>query len=351
MVSEHGGNIYANTGVIDFSANISPFGINEKVIRAVIDSSRKWSDYPDPHCIELIRKISQHECMDENRIVCGNGAADLIYRIAHAFKPQNAVICAPSFSEYQKALSEAECNIHNYTLYEENDFLIGTEITEFIKANSPDIVFICTPNNPTGKLIMPDVLKNIAELCLKKDILLVCDECFIDFVSDGDKYSLKNSFNYYCIILKAFTKFFAMPGLRLGYALCGSEQIANKLKNSGQYWSISTPAQAAGIAALDAYHDMDNRLTKEYISEVIKEERGYLTDNLSSLGIKVFSSDANYILLRSSLDLYGALLKKNILIRDCSNFSGLKKCFYRIAVKKHEDNVTLINAVKEVLNV
>ena len=351
MVSEHGGNNYLNKSILDFSANISPFKMSENTIKAVTDSLKKCSDYPDPECCGLSERISVFENINKERIVCGNGAADLIYRISHAFKPKKAVIFAPAFSEYKKALSEIGCNTCEYILYEENDFLISDDIIDLIDLNEPDIVFICTPNNPTGRLVPPVLLKMISELCNKKNIILVCDECFIDLAADGEKYSLKNYFNDNCIVLKAFTKFFAMPGLRLGYALCGSAYIADIIKSTGQYWSVSTPAQTAGIAAIDEYFGSENTLTKRYISEYIKKEREYLICELSLLNIKVFPSDTNFILLKTEYDLYDMLLEKDVLIRDCSNFIGLKKGFYRIAVKTHEENVTLINALREVLDV
>ena len=351
MVSEHGGNIYLNENVIDFSANISPFDITNVVYDAIIESLKNLNNYPDPECNELIKRISVFENFASEKIVCGNGAADLIYRIVYAFKPKSAVICAPTFSEYKKALSEVSCTVHEYLLREENDFLLNDDMIRFIDNTAPNMIFICSPNNPTGKLIRPDILKKITDICLDKNILLVCDECFIDFAADSEKCSLKNFINPSCIILKAFTKFFAMPGIRLGYALCGSEKTADRIKKTGQYWSVSIPAQAAGIAAVDEYLDEKNTLTKGCISSYIKNEREYLIEQLTLLGIKTFSSDANFILLKYGNDLFDLLIKKNILIRDCSNFNGLKKGFYRIAVKSHEENLILTDTMKEVLNV
>ena len=351
MVSEHGGNIYQNKNILDFSANISPFKVSDRIHKAIIDSIDNINNYPDPECTELRNKISLFENHPAEKIVCGNGAADLIYRIVHAFKPKSAIICAPTFSEYKKALSEAGCNVYEYILHEENDFFIIHEIIDLINNKTPDIIFLCTPNNPTGKLISPDILKKISDICKKKNILLVCDECFIDLTVDSDRCSLKNFLNSKCIILKAFTKFFAMPGIRLGYVLCGSEGNAEIIKNTGQYWSVSVPAQAAGIAAICEYTDENNTMTKENISSFIKKEREFLITQLDSIGIKAFSSDANFILFKTHHDLYDMLLKKNILIRDCSNFNGLEKGFYRIAVKSHEENLLLVKALREVLDV
>ena len=344
MICEHGGYIYSQKGLIDFSANISPFGLSERIIDAVVSSADSWVNYPDPFCGELREKIGAYENMGAENIVCGNGAADIIFRIVHAFKPRKALVCYPSFSEYSKALSEWGSEITGYYLREEDDFAVGEELIRRIREQHTDMIFLCSPNNPTGKLIPEKILERIAEICKDRDIILVCDECFMDLTVSREKHTLKNHINSRCIILKAFTKLFAMPGLRLGYALCGSGELAERLSASGQYWSVSSPAQAAGMAALEIQHDM------EKLPAYISRQREYLYSRMDSMGIRYYRSDGNFILFRSRDDLGELLLKRDILIRDCSNFKGLSRGYYRIAVRTHEENRLLTDNMEEVLN-
>ncbi|MBR2284138.1 MAG: aminotransferase class I/II-fold pyridoxal phosphate-dependent enzyme [Ruminococcus sp.] len=343
MIQEHGGNIYKYADVIDFSANINPLGTPHGVIRAVEASAAQIGRYPDPDCTELTKKLSLHENIPAENIVCGNGAADLIYRIAHAYRPKNALIFAPTFGEYRKALTECGCTVREYTLHEERYFIPESDILGDLTADT-DIAFLCTPNNPTGQLIPPQLLSDISERCRKNNILLVCDECFLGFAENSERYSLRRCFNGRSIILKAFTKLFAVPGLRIGYAVCGSPDAADSIRKSGQHWSVSIPAQNAGIAALDEA-DFVNK-TVGYV----KKERAFLRTELSAPGIRVFPSAANYIMLKAMPGLDDLLLSENILIRNCSSYSGLSGSFYRIAVRTHEENMMLISALRRCMN-
>lgn len=344
MNYEHGGNIYNyNDDIIDFSANINPLGMPPKVRDAVMNSSYLWEKYPDSECSELRKVLSETENIPFGNIVIGNGADDIIYRIVHAFKPKKAVICVPTFGEYEKALEEIECIVDSFFLKEENDFYVTADILEMLAPDS-DILFLCSPNNPTGQLIPTELMKKISEKCMENNILFVCDECFMGFAENSEIYSLKQYINRNSIILKAFTKLYAMPGLRIGYALCGSENNAGKLQNSGQFWSVSVPAQAAGIAAAKE---------KKYVCKTVdyvKKEREFLRCELQKYGIKVFPSAANYILFKADKRLDDRLIDKGFLIRNCANYRGLCDGFYRIAVRTHEENKQLLSAVGRCIN-
>lgn len=341
MTDRHGGNIYKYKNYLDFSANINPLGMPESVKNAVIESADFCDVYPDPLCTGLVGKISEYE--KTKHIVCGNGADDLIYRIISAVRPENAVICSPSFTEYRKALEENNCKITEYILSEKNGFDVTADFADCLDFNT-DIVFLCSPNNPTGKTININLLENIAGKCLEKNIILVCDECFMGFVTDGKNKSLRNFLNDNIIILKAFTKIYAMAGLRLGYAVFGSEELAEKVRRNGQYWSVSVPAQRGGISALD---EKDYLLTTV---EFVRKEREFLMSELSGMGLKVFEPEANFIFFRCSLPLDVLLEREKILIRNCSNYSGLEDGFFRIAVRTHEENIIFVSAVRRVLN-
>lgn len=343
MNFEHGGDIYNNDILYDFSANLNPLGMPKGVTNVLKNSVDEWDKYPDPYCRKLTEKIGLHENFFAKNIVCGNGAADLIYRIIQAFKPPKSVICAPSFSEYEKALNEFGSKITVYRLLEKNNFILDSGIIELLTENI-DMLILCSPNNPTGKTIDTEILKNICEKCLEKNIIFLCDECFMDFVKNGKNKSVRNFINKNIIILKAFTKVYAMAGLRLGYALFGNAEYAEKVRKTGQFWSVSSPAQIAGIAALDE---------KNYIQktiEIIENERDFLLNELSKLNFKLYNSEANFILFKSNLPLDELLLKHKILIRSCANFDGLGENFFRIAVRSHEENIALIEALRRVVN-
>ncbi|MGN0618372.1 MAG: pyridoxal phosphate-dependent aminotransferase [Ruminiclostridium sp.] len=341
-VSEHGGDIYTRRIEYDFSANLNPLGMPEGVKNALKNSVGDWESYPDPLCRKLISALSDFEKIPPANIVCGNGAADLIYRIAAAFKPKKAVIAAPTFSEYEKALRQSGSSVIKHYLSEENGFMLDDGILKILDS-SIDMLFLCSPNNPTGRTVSPDLLKRICEKCRAENIIFVCDECFMPFVSDAESRSARNFLNENIIILKAFTKIFAMAGIRLGYAVFGSKQLAGILRKTGQFWSVSTPAQIAGEAALKE---------KEYLqktAEFIKAERNFLTSELQKAGIIVYPSEANFLLFRCDSPLDELLIKEKIAIRNCGNFEGLNENYFRIAVRNHEENLALISAVRRVL--
>lgn len=343
MIREHGGNIFQYKNVIDFSSNLNPLGMPDNVKKAVMSSADFWECYPDPDCTELVKKLSEYENISDKNIVCGNGADDLIFRAVHALRPKKAVLAVPSFSEYEKALKEVDCEICRYFPDECIGFVLDSGILNMLDSDV-DMVILCSPNNPTGRIISTALLEKISEICCRKNIILICDECFLEFAENGCEYSLRNYFNEKCIILKAFTKIFAMAGLRLGYMICGSEFLAQKIKNSGQYWSVSSPAQTAGIAAIDE---------KDFIkktAEYVKKERIFLAENLSELGVTVYPSEANFLLLKTEFCFADKMLGKGILVRSCSNYVGLNENFFRIAVRTHEENMQLIEAVRRCVN-
>ena len=339
----HGGDVTEKNVIYDFSANLNPLGMPEQVIAAASAAVSECTRYPDPECRKLRKKLSVYENIPYENIVCGNGAADLIFRIVHAFRPEKAVLCIPSFSEYRYALEEADCQITEYITEASDDFTVNEGILDFL-TDDVDIIFLCTPNNPTGKLISPDLLRKISEKCLEKNIILICDECFMPFTGASDEYSLRSCLNENCIVLKAFTKLFAMPGLRLGYALFGSAETAARIHNSGQFWSVSVPAEEAGVTALDV------KDWKEKTVAFITKEREYLTEKLCGCGLEVTGSSANFLLFRSRDDLGKLLLEKGIMIRECTDFCGLGNGYFRTAVRTRKENEILVEGIKEVLS-
>ncbi|HAG12318.1 MAG TPA: threonine-phosphate decarboxylase [Ruminococcus sp.] len=343
MIQPHGGNIHDYPNTLDFSANINPLGMPDSVHEAIVSSVSQCNHYPDPYCKQIRSKMSALLHFPEDQIVFGNGAADLIYRIVHALRPKHALICAPGFSEYSHALQEVHCEIHEHFLSSESDFILDRSIFNDF-TNEIEMIVLCSPNNPTGQLISQSLLRDISEYCRLHYITLLLDESFLSFVISGSSNSLLPYIHEHCIILNSFTKMYAIPGIRIGYALCGSNYIASKLQQTGQYWAVSIPAQAAAYAALD---ETDYAVkTALYIAS----EREFMTKELSNHGIRVFPSSANYLLIYYESDFAEAMLKQSILIRDCQNYHGLSNQYYRIAIRLHDDNLALISAIKRYQN-
>ena len=205
-------------------------------------------------------------------------------------------------------------------------------------------MFLCNPNNPTGHTIPPELMERISAKCRETGTFLVVDECFLDFVEGGRERSARQFLSDNSAILKAFTKIYAMPGIRLGYALFGSSEAAEKAASTGQAWSVSTPAQAAGIAALR----LDGYVEKTV--EVVSTEREFMQNGLRSLGLKYVPSEANFILFRCGLPLDELLSQRGIALRNCENYDGLEPGWFRTAVRLREENALLLAALREVLN-
>ena len=346
----HGGDIYSKRDIpedkklIDFSANINPLGMPIKVKRAIIDNIDDFSSYPDPLCRELIDEISKHESIPAEYIVCGNGAADILYRIAVALKPKKALLTAPTFSEYEESLKTVNSNIRYQCLHSDNQFKLDESIFEKLEPDI-DIVFLCNPNNPTGVPIKKEMVLKIAAHCKANKTVLVVDECFIEFIQNSQDYSIVDKLDDFenVIVLKAFTKIYAMAGIRLGYGICSNNNTVDRIYKAGQPWNVSVIAQKCGIAALKE---------TEYVTQtkvMIKQNREYLMSELRLLGLKVFESKANYILFKTvDKQLPKKLEKCGILIRSCGNYIGLDDTYFRIAVKAKEDNEYFIKNFKNI---
>ena len=342
QIQVHGGDIYSKAYRLDFSTNINPFGMPESLKQAAIKGINASIHYPDVQCRELINAIAKKEEIPSDWIICGNGAAELLFSLVSAKKPQKALLVSPGFAEYEQALKTVNCDIRYYELSKERGFLLGEEYLESLQQDL-DIVFLCNPNNPTGLLIPTELLKKIVDICKEKQIFLVLDECFLEFVSDElmnpQKKLLKGMPNVF--ILKAFTKMYGMPGLRLGYGLCSDIPLLELMHQMTQPWNVSVPAQFAGVAACKETDFVVK--TRIYITQ----EREYLSKELKRLKFTVYDSQANYIFFEAPKNLWDLCEKENILIRDCSNYRGLTKGYYRIAVKTRQENEELIQVLSK----
>ena len=351
--NDRSGTVSKPLKIIDFSANTNPLGMPEKVVKAAMESISRSESYPDPFSRKLTEKICEFESelagftVEKDWVVCGNGAADLIFRGAFVSNLKKVLVLAPTFSEYEEALMEKNVEIVHFYLKKENNFCLTEDILQEMNHNI-DGIFICNPNNPVGNLVDKRLLFEILKKAKQKNVLLFIDECFLELTGELKSRSLVGQLKDFdnLVIFKAFTKTYAMAGLRLGYLLTSNVELADKIFNSGQPWSVSTPAQAAGVVALDQ---------KEYVMrsiEYIVNERNCLQRELEQMGCQVFSGAANYIFFyhKDGKRFIDEMKKRGILVRDCENYHGLKAGYMRIAVRNREENKVFIERAKEVLN-
>ena len=329
---------------LDFSVNVSPLGLTDGIKAAVIETLETADRYPDPLCRRLRKAIAERERVEEGSCLCGNGADDLIFRLTSAVKPRKALITAPTFAEYRAALELHGTEIEEFELKEADGFSLTEEFIEHIKQDT-DMVFLCEPNNPTGVTTPRELIKRILESCTEMGAILVVDECFNDFLDEPDNHSMREFLSRFdnLIILKSFTKLYAMAGIRLGYCLCYDEELLSEIRSSGQEWSVSSLAENAGLAALRE---------EGYVSELrslVKSERERVVKELNAMGIDRVYGEADYLLFYAKEGLADELENRGILLRRCENYSGLGPNWFRIGLKKREDNDILLKAMKEVL--
>ena len=340
----HGGDIQTyidrhGFAPLDLSANINPFGIPGAVRAAMHRAVDNCTQYPDPFCRAARQAIGEREGVNPDFLYCGNGAADVLDRLAAVLKPRKVLLTAPTFAEYERTLTDAEIRVHN--LRETDGFVLTERILDEISSDL-DAVYLCNPNNPTGRTIEPSLLQEIVRKCAENNVKLVVDECFNDFLIDSEQHTLKDLLesNPNLIILRAYTKMYAVPGVRFGWCMTADTALIEKLYHAGQPWNVSVIAQACAVAAA-------NEPTRAIeTAKRIAEERRFLADGLSAHGLQVFPGEANFLLFRSNdTKLHEKLAEHGIMIRNCDNYRGLSAGYYRVAVKTREASERLLQEI------
>lgn len=347
MKQIHGGDIYRHPGALDFSANMNPLGTPPAVIRAAQEAVTRICCYPDVQQQELKEALGAYEQTRQEWLFCGNGAAEVIFVLMQAVRPKKALVLAPTFAEYELALKSVGAQVEAIPLREEDGFRLRDpgQVYSLLDGET-DMVCLCNPNNPTGELIGRETLEAVAEACAGRNIRLLLDECFLDFIDEPERYTMKGALGRYknLFLLKAFTKRYSMAGIRLGYGLCADRGLLEQMERCVQPWNLSIPAQAAGVAALKE---------EDYVRrarELIRTERGRMRAEMERLGLAVYGSKANYLFFRGPEGLDERCLKENILIRNCGNYRGLSEGWYRTAVKLPGENDRLLAALAYSLN-
>ena len=378
----HGGNIYKIfrekniKEILDYSSNINPYGIPESLKKRITENLEILERYPDPDYVELRQKLSNLNKVNLSDIILGNGATEIIFLFMKVINPKKILIVSPTFGEYERAVkavgtsrnsidlscSDDNKNIENkkieieyFELKESDDFKLNIGNLKNELENKYDLLIICNPNNPTGKFLKLAQTEEILKECNKYDTKLFIDEAFIEFLADGMKESIinteENKKNLF--VTRAFTKFFAIPGLRLGYGMYFDKELEKKISEKKEPWSVNNIAEMAGLTVLD---------DTEYIEKTLKwitKEKIYMYEKLNEIsGIKVYETEVNFITGKIDEKLFSEglnvkvlrekMLEQGILIRDASNFKFLDERFFRLAIKDRASNKRVIEAMKEI---
>ena len=343
----HGGDIYRNKVNMDFSVNLNPLGIQDEVLSAVRESVNQAERYPDLEQEEVREVLAKSVDVDKEFVYAGNGASELIMAVVRAVNPKNSLLFEPVFSGYEYAI---DSSITRYKLSETDGFRLSFKNLELIN-DKIDLIFLCDPVNPTGQNIDEDVLfeaidkaKNVgAYICIDESFILMSEKAVTN--RNSDLVELVRKYDN-LIIIRSLTKLLAMPGIRMGYVISAPQNI-EKIRKQLPEWNLSVMSEAAIKAGIKLINETD---FIQRTNKLLRDERRYLSDSLQEIGLKVFESDTAFILFKGPSDLYDKLLEKNVLIRDCSDFYGLEKGFYRIAIKNHDENEVFIRALKGVID-
>ena len=357
LANIHGGDVFqwarrlgcAPELILDFSANINPLGYSQLAFAAMVKVLPLICHYPDPSGRQLKQAIADHYKVDISNLILGNGAAELLYLCCHANRPGTVLITGPTFGEYERAARAAGAVVRCcISPWQDNFKLPLDEFLSQIPING--IIFLGNPNNPDGTLLPSETGREILETAAKRHTKVVIDESFFDFLPSGRGFSFAALIQAYpeLVVLHSLTKFYAVPGLRLGFAVT-SPEFVKQLELRKDVWNVNMLAQVYGAMALqdDDYHQK----TVQFMQQ---EQWRFYKEMQSLLQLKVYAPTVNFMLCRiqcgiTAEKLQQRLFSKKILIRNCSGYAGLDEYFFRIAVKQTNLNRLLYQTLQEVL--
>ena len=338
--------------IISFSANVNPLGLSDDLKSYLSANLDVITRYPDREYTKLRNAISDYTGCNSDKILVGNGATELISLFFSAISPKKALIIGPTYSEYEREISLSGGQIHYYFTKEEDNFQFQMEDFLLEMKKDYDLVILCNPNNPTSTTLTKEEISVIlSELKKQKGFLLV-DETYVEFVEAVEEISAVSLTEQFSnlVVLRGTSKFFASPGLRLGYGITGSSELLSFIKEHKNPWTINSVAEAAGC-----FMFKDQAFIKK-ASDYIKKERDFVCNTLSSIeGLKVYKSTCNFVLVKITKEgknadmLFEHCIKKKFMIRNCSSFPSLNNLYFRVCFMNHEANVALIEAIKEAL--
>lgn len=354
LKSAHGGNTREAAALmgltadqlLDFSANINPLGMPDSLKQAIVAQLSCAERYPDVDYQQLHQALAAHHGVPAAWCLAGNGETESIFTLVHGLKPKRAMVVAPGFAEYRRALETIDCEIATFALREADGWQLTSRLLDALTPEL-DCLFLCTPNNPTGLLPERALLLAVAERCKALNIKLILDEAFLDFIPGEQGFIPLLAQNPHIWVLRSLTKFYAIPGLRLGYLLNGDARAVARLRRHQMPWSINAFAALAGGIVLND-HEYQQRTWRWLDEEGTRFYRAL--ENMP--GLKVYPGRANYLFLRcerAEVELQYALLQRRILIRSCANYPGLDERYFRVAIRGAAENQQLLDALHQVL--
>lgn len=340
--------------IISFSANVNPLGLSTKLCEALRDHLEVITSYPDREYTKLRQTIGAYCQADFENIIVGNGSTELISAVIKQKEFQNACLISPTYSEYEREILLGGGTCFYYELKPENNFELYTEeLFSMLTEKKINLLVLCNPNNPTSTALKSDTLLAILNFCKENDMFVMFDETYIEFTKDYASITavpyLSDFDNF--IILRGISKFFASPGLRLGYGLTGNKPLIEKINETKNPWTINSLAEYAGRVLFtdEAYI----RQTKE----LIFSERERVCSILRSIpGLKIYEPAANFVLVKIEKEgrnadiLFDTAIRRCLMIRNCSTFHGLDNRFFRFCFMKPSDNDKLLSCIREVMN-
>ncbi len=339
--------------ITSFSANVNPLGISFLLKETLSSKIDAITSYPDREYTSLRKCIANYVSIDYNNIIVGNGSTELISLFIQIRKPKKALMIGPTYSEYEREVSLGGGRTHYYRLKEEDNFTLDIEDLNKSLNQDVDLLVICNPNNPTSSVITRKEMRKILDTCKQKGIYVMVDETYVEFDTNMEELTSIPLTEYYnnVIILRGTSKFFAAPGLRLGYAVCGNKDLITEIVQRQNPWTISTLAAIAGEIMFTDHNYMIQ--TKE----LINRERERILSKLNTCPfIKVFPAHANFVLIKvlrddvTSEDLFSATIQKGLMIRDCSNFPFLDNHYIRFCFMSPDKNDELVDTLLGILN-
>lgn len=356
ITRDHGGNVgeiarlrgIDESTIIDFSASINPLGYPQGLRAAINGRLDSILHYPDIDAHDLTEALAGYHTAVPEHIAVGSGSTEFFYLIPQIMKPRTALIVSPAFSEYEKGLRMAGTDVSYFPTNKEQNFEIDAPALCEMLRNRYDLLYICNPANPTGVLTPKETLHRILMCARDAGTLTLVDEAFVDFVEEASLKSEIPAFHD-LIVVRSMTKFFGLPGMRIGYIISSSRWVT-AIRHGKTPWSVSSLAQIAATAALGDTAFIG--ATRSYIAQ----EKLFLKDTLNTVPyIIAYDSAANYLFIAvddktglTSTQVRDRLIPEGILIRDCSTFQGLGDRYFRVAVKRHDQNVILVDALRRI---
>ncbi len=340
--------------IISFSANVNPLGISPALRETLSEHLDAIQTYPDREYTALRSIIADYCGSVSENIIVGNGSTELISIIIELKKPKRAMILGPSYSEYEREVTLSGGKSLYYPLREENNFVLDTEDFVSHLNESIDMLIICNPNNPTSTSIPKRTLRQILDVAKTHDIFVVVDETYIEFTENMKEVEGISLTVYYnnLFIIRGISKFFASPGLRLGYAITGNQDLIREINTKKNPWTINSLAEIAGKLMFT-----DKKYIEETKALIFAERKriSSILDGFRSLGLKYYKPDANFVLCRLERDdisadsLFDSCIRSKMMIRNCCTFPFLDHQYFRFCFMRPEDNDRLISKIKEAL--